>query len=418
MSDHLPFSNAHSHIFTSQHAPDYFLRTAIKNDWLARQIDKMVKKDGTRTALKSVDWILKFFSPNYRNTVRRYIEFVQIGTSATQEDVFNMESRAYMRLGDYRIVVLTQVLDYLDYNSTSNHKKIQTQVQEIIELKRNELYHDKLIPFLGIDPRMQGIDLLQWVTSHINKDVGFYGIKIYPAYGFFPFDVRLDPVWKWAAENDVPVMTHATRGGSFYLGTFDSIMNQGGFRIQSLNPNSSAMPRILNRISQLVNESDKSVKKNNETWCNVFGHPDNYIPVLEKYPSLKICLAHLGGANEVKLSAAQQLNPAIKTPYPGYLGGNWYTAILDLMTNFPNVYSDISYTLSDKDAMNIITTYFNNSPLIDKLLYGTDFYLTQQETTGDEPGLINIFLKDFSEAQISKLAYVNPDNYLRSAIQV
>jgi len=413
-----PFSNAHSHIFTAQCAPDYFLKTAIKNDTIAKLVDKLVQKSGTRAVLKAVDWILKLASPNYRNTVRRYIEFVEIGTSATQEDVFTKESTAYKRLGTYRIVALTQVLDFLDYNATSStHKKIQTQVQEVVQLKQNAAYHDVLVPFLGIDPRMQGINLLDWVSCYINRDKGFYGIKIYPAYGFFPFDVRLDAVWKWASDNNIPIMTHCTRGGSFYLGTFESIINCGGFTVPSLNPGSSAMASINNRIKTLATTADKTLKKNNKVWCNIFGHPENYIPVLEKYPNLKICMAHLGGADEIKRTIDPMPPTGIKPDYPDYMGGNWFITITDLMKRFPNVYSDISYTLSDDEAMKLVVKFFKDNPLTDKLLYGTDFYLTQQETKGDEPTLINTFLDKFSPEDVTKIAYTNPDNYLRSLMQ-
>ncbi|HLZ88227.1 MAG TPA: hypothetical protein VKQ52_13325, partial [Puia sp.] len=273
------FTNAHSHIFTVSDAPDYFLKTAIKSKWLAELVDKMLQKKGTRAVLQAIHWIIKPFSPNYRNTVERYIEFVEIGTSATQQEILDKESQAYSKVGTYRIVALTQVLDYLDYNQTSNHKKIQTQVEEVANLKRNALYQDRLYPFLGIDPRMQGTDLLQWVKKYVSKDYGFYGIKIYPAYGFFPFDNRLAPVWEWAAGEGIPVMSHSTRGGSFYLGNFSSILNSGGFVPQSLNPNSATMPAIKDRINSLV--KDGSVQKNNKVWCNIFGHIDNYRVVLE-----------------------------------------------------------------------------------------------------------------------------------------
>ena len=409
-----PFCNAHSHIFTVNDAPDYFLKTGIKSQWLAELVDKLVQKGGTRTVLSGLHWMIKLFSPNYRNTVERYIEFVEIGTSASQRDILNKQAGAYMRLGAYRIVVLTQVLDYLDYTQTSNHKNIQTQVQEVVELKRDALWQDRLCPFLGVDPRMQGIDLLKWVQQYINPDCGFYGIKIYPAYGFFPFDVRLDPVWNWAAGNGIPIMTHCTRGGSFYLGPFESILNSGGFRPQSLNPNSSAMPGIFNRITQLTGDAGMPYRRNNKVWCNIFGHPENYIPVLEKYPNLKLCLAHLGGSDEVNRTTPSGPKP----DYPDFMGGNWFPLVTQLMGRFANVYSDISYTLSDADALKIIVDYFRGEgkPYIGKLMYGTDFYLTQQETTGDEPDLITIFLQAFNQEEIYQLAFANPDGYLRSAV--
>jgi len=257
------------------------------------------------------------------------------------------------------------------------------------------------------------------VKKYISKDKGFYGIKIYPAYGFLPFDIRLDPIWKWAADNQVPVMTHCTRGGSFYLGTFDSVVNAGGFRPISLNPGSSAMPSILNRIATLVNSADSSLKRNNKVWCNIFGHPENYRPVLEKYPNLKICLAHLGGSDEVNRAGREDKGETPGKPdYPPYLGPNWYREVLRLMQDYANVYSDISYTLSDDKAMDIVTSYFSNSPLIERLMYGTDFYLTQVEDKGDEPDLITQFETKFQPEQIQLLAYRKSDNFLGSGIHL
>ncbi len=55
-------------------------------------------------------------------------------------------------------------------------------------------------------------------------------------------------------------------------------------------------------------------------------------------------------------------------------------------------------------------------PLIDKLLYGTDFYLTQQEEKGDEPDLENIFLSGFNEDEIQQVAYENTTLYLSSLV--
>jgi predicted TIM-barrel fold metal-dependent hydrolase len=413
----LPFCNAHSHIFTVNHAPDYFLRTGIHNDFLADTVSKLLQKGGTRAVMKALHWILKLTSPNYRNAVERYIEFVQIGSAATQGEVFNKEASAYTRLGAYRIVVLTQVLDYLDYDEASNHKRIQTQVEEIVELKRNALYHDRLLPFLGVDPRVQGVDLLEWVKYYVHKDRGFCGIKIYPAYGFFPFDIRLDPIWAWAEANDIPVMTHCTRGGSFYLGSFDSVLNRNGFQPQSLNPASPTMASITNRITQLVNNADRKLKKNNKVWCNIFGHPEHYRPVLEKYPRLKLCLAHLGGADEVRRTdpTARPSTPDY-APYP-YLGPNWYQEVVRLMKDFECVYSDISYTLSDEYAVPVILNTFRGSDLMNRLLYGTDFYLTQVEVKGDEPDLINTFLGSFNNGnEIKQLAYSNPAAFLQSAV--
>ena len=55
------FTNAHSHIFTVSHAPDYFLQTGIGNAALAEWVDKFLQKDGTRWAMKGFLWVYMLF---------------------------------------------------------------------------------------------------------------------------------------------------------------------------------------------------------------------------------------------------------------------------------------------------------------------------------------------------------------------
>src|SRR5579885_132300 len=137
------FTNAHSHIFTVNHAPDYFLKTAIKNTTLAEWVDKFLQKDGTRIVMKGFLKVYMIFaSKDKRSAIQRYIEFVEIGTSATQKDIYDQLSKNYTKFGTFKIIVLTQVLDYLDLERSSNHIKIQTQVEEVCGIKRNALYQN------------------------------------------------------------------------------------------------------------------------------------------------------------------------------------------------------------------------------------------------------------------------------------
>ena len=413
-----PFTNSHSHIFTANCAPDYFLKTAIHNTWAAEWVDRLVKKDGTRWVFGNVLKLMAFLSPSKRDIIRRYLEFVEIGTSASQTDIFDQLNRSYAAFQGHKIIVLTQVLDYLDLaNTSSTHMRIRAQVEEVRGIKRNAMYGQNIYPFLGLDSRQTGLDLLEdWVKFYIQPDEGFYGIKLYPAAGFFPFDERLEPIWTWAEEHQIPVMTHATRSGSFYLGTFESLLNSGVLQTSHLDPVQDAA--IIKRVASVI--ADTGIHKNNVTWCNVFGYPDNYEVVLRKHPRLKICLAHLGGSTEVNREGATG-----KSPFPDYMSDNWYTMIIALMQKYENVYSDISYTLSDATAVKKIASTFTpngpvdnvvGKPLLNKLLYGTDFYLTQQEQFGDEPDLQHSFLASFSAGQIQTMAYDNPANYLRSVI--
>jgi len=48
------------------------------------------------------------------------------------------------------------------------------------------------------------------------EDRRFSGFKIYPALGYFPFDDELLPIWRYAAENDIPITTHCIKGVIYY----------------------------------------------------------------------------------------------------------------------------------------------------------------------------------------------------------
>lgn len=59
------------------------------------------------------------------------------------------------------------------------------------------------------------------VTNEKGEDIGeakFSGLKIYPALGYYPFDPLLLPLWKYAADNNIPVLTHCVRGPMYYRG--------------------------------------------------------------------------------------------------------------------------------------------------------------------------------------------------------
>jgi uncharacterized protein len=65
---------------------------------------------------------------------------------------------------------------------------------------------DKLIGFLSLDPTQDGWQD-EMVAGH--RELGLRGIKLLSMYaGFFPNDERLDPLWKYASENALPVLLH------------------------------------------------------------------------------------------------------------------------------------------------------------------------------------------------------------------
>lgn len=393
------FTNSHIHIFSGQYAPDYYLRVALPGwlDWSAPYVKTFLEGKGGRFITLMVS---KLFGEKKRRLMQRYIEFIRIGTSASQEEVLQKVMQTYNHLGNVRFIPLSLNMDHMDVETRSYHSQIDSQLKDLERLKG--IYPDALYPFVSVDPRHTVRDHLVWLKHYLRPDGAFYGIKLYPSKGFFPFDPRLDSVYAWAEENEIPIMTHCTRSGSFYIG---KLPKQVFPNPPSLNPSAPEMASIYKRIQCVID--DKKVHKHNDQWCNIYTHPESYMPVLRKYPKLKLCFAHLGGINEV--------NPFSGYSVKDYLGPNWYSLLKTLLTDpaYPNIYADISYTLSDSKALQII----QSQVATDRLLYGTDFYMTEQEET-HEPGLLTNFNKIFGNPiDQQKMAYSNPVTYLKSKIK-
>ncbi|MFM7854660.1 MAG: amidohydrolase family protein [Flammeovirgaceae bacterium] len=360
----------------------------------------------TKAGRGIIHGLYKIFSKksgNNRSEVDKYVAFLDVGTNATQLEVFQTAFEAGKIFDPaVRIVGLTMNMDHMDSQPSKRQISFKTQLDQVIEIKR--YYPTNFFPFLGIDPRQAGgNELVRWARPYFESGAVtkegkvfpyFSGLKLYPALGFFPFDPRLEEIYRYAEENNLPVMTHCTRVGSQYIG--DQIENLIPDSPAMMNPDNPASARAKQAIEQRIRDyKNKGWIKNsrigdNDLACDLFGHPENYIPVLEKFPNLKICLAHMGGSNEViksmdsksKLDQIRQLDPL-----------SWFEHIQLMMKKYPNLYTDISYTLSDFDSKDpqvleatetfLETPVDANDPskgkLGERVLFGTDFFMTEQE---------------------------------------
>lgn len=395
-----PFINCHVHLFNSNCAPDYYFRMVLPKalDPFANLIKAFLEKKTTRWVVQAALWTAIKVRGGDTSALSRYLEFVKIGSAASQADVFNQIRPSYNQIDKVRYIALTLNMDHMaHYNST--HPPIDSQLREIIDLKKT--YPDNLFPFISLDPRHLGDpdQLLAWMQQYMNNHKFFYGIKIYPAKGFFPFDPALDKIYAFAETNQIPIMTHCTRVGSYYIDTIDrSCVNENA---PTLNNNPALMDPIRSRIRSLL--ADVKTCKDNKIWCNIFTHPEHYLPVLEKYPDLKLCFAHYGGDKEVNRTTASD--------YPAYLSPNWHDLINQYLRTYPNVYTDISYTLSNADALKKIKPLIA-SEIGHKILFGTDYYMVQQENP--EKQVLGQAIDILGGLDMDKIARDNADNYLRS----
>jgi predicted TIM-barrel fold metal-dependent hydrolase len=358
----------------------------------------------------------------------RYLSFMQVGGKSSQREIFELA----LEIGKHhdpaiRLVALTLNMDHMD-SIKDVRKSFETQLEEIRDIKR--YYPDHFFPFLGVDPyHKSGKDLKEWAQK--NLEYGFlrgdkpypyfYGIKIYPAHGFFPFDRKLEQLYGFAEMYDIPIMTHCTRSGSMYIGDNiqDRIMKNPSMILPAGNQRAvDAGKKILERIERFYQAGlvRNNSLGNNINACNLFSHPENYIPVLEKFPGLKLCLAHMGGTTE--FLPDEKVSENVKKLRKLEQSGKWLDVIRNMMHQYPNLYTDVSYTLSDFDKKDIVDLLIgflgdpnNPNALGHRVLFGTDYFMTEQEKK--ELDLYAILLNnDRLNPWADLLTRVNPARYM------
>lgn len=76
-----------------------------------------------------------------------------------------------------------------------------THVAEVVRASQGQA-----IGFLSLDPTVKG-----WEDElrHGHQDLGLQGVKLMPMYaGFYPHDSKLDPLWRYCVQHDLPVLLH------------------------------------------------------------------------------------------------------------------------------------------------------------------------------------------------------------------
>jgi predicted TIM-barrel fold metal-dependent hydrolase len=433
----LPFTNVHTHVFNSECAPDRFLR--ILPVGFVRKYPGLIKgaldSKGGRKLIHGLFKVLSGRESNKRKELDKYIAFLDAGTDVSQMRVFET-ALATGKLYDssVRIVGLTMNMDYMDSQPSKKQISFLTQLELVKDIKR--YYPTNFFPFLGIDARHKsGQDLVDWakpyfesgVVHHATKKVYpyFAGLKLYPALGFFPFDTKLEALYKYAEAHDIPVMTHCTRVGSQYIGAkIESLISKDpDMIIAPGNANAlAAQKSIYDRIGRFYQKGwvKNSDLGENDYACDLFGHPENYVPLLEAFPKLKICVAHMGGSNEIVSKIPNKDLEEIRRVD----GVSWFDKTVEMMKKYPNLYTDVSYTLADfandkVDVLKQVTTKlleekdnFGN-PLANRVLFGTDFFMTEQEKRESE---LYSSTKEKLKKYFEQITRVNPQEFLRQPL--
>lgn len=401
------FYNTHSHIFNFKCVPTGFL-----SNYLPRAVANLL---GTLLRVAPVAWVLsRVMRLIPVDMVKKYQAFLSVGIRNSPQSVFEDMLTAYDNRTDVGIVVLPMNFDYMGGGNAP--AKYNTQLKMVEDVKRK--YPNQCFPFLAIDPRMgTSQSILQFVKSNFEPFRGYHGIKLYPSLGFYPFDKRLEEMYKYAEENQIPIMTHCTRFGAFFAGK--AVPPDLLDFTNSFNPTPESAARHTQDFYSNLNKLKPADA------CDAFLDPMNYYDVLSKFKKLKLCFAHYGGDREIVkfVNSNPQQQGTLARGYNN--DSSWYFIIKEFMQLFENVYADISYTLFDtkpddkvvktvRDDLSVLTAAAGSTKAIgNKILFGTDYFMTLQEK--DEKSLYTDFRNELSSPALwQNLVYYNNKDFLSS----
>lgn len=221
-------------------------------------------------------------------------------------------------------------------------------------------YRKTILPFIAIDPNNPDAykyflsafikDYNQTGISALDNSVPFVGVKLYPVLGYSPLDPVLLDIYQVCEAKKIPITTHC---GGLRTRTNKRKVEIGQRRLQD--------GRVVDS-KKVVDVSSKAKSK------AVFVDPLHWQRVALEFPRLKLNLAHFGDNNEWAKYHKNTNDPK-----------NFVFKTLKMIEQFPNVYADISYAYFEEMNRIKMAAMMKTDRYKNKILYGSDFYLTEVE---------------------------------------
>ncbi|MGC9344799.1 MAG: amidohydrolase family protein [Bacteroidales bacterium] len=357
------FFDVHAHIFNYQDVPNGFLgiRLPFNVRFLTKMehlLHRLINKTDT-DKLSNLAYFIEFFRTKTSKETTQKIESYYPGV---------------------KLVFCPLMMDM----AHGINGKIQDPYNEQIEKMktiRDEFPH-QILPFFAADPNNPEMyDNFIKVFSD-EKDYQFNGVKIYPSLGYLPSHPELMKIFEICAEKKIPVTAHCA--SAIVHASKKTIRNIKGWHYE---PGKGFVDTPI----------DKRFRRKPE-YAEFFNHPRNWMPVLEKFPNLKLNLAHFGGDDQWE-------------NFMKGAGDSWVSRIIDLMQRFPNVYSDFSCTLHDRSlSLQLKKLITDNALIASRVLYGSDYYMIVKE--GHFRSLKINFTTLMGDDIMNMIAVENPKKFL------
>lgn len=268
------------------------------------------------------------------------------------------------------------------------------QVADMKGLKKT--FGKKIFPFMSFDPRRLGN--LDGIKENVGAGKPFHGVKIYAPLGFsaaHPALMAPGGLYEYCVLNDIPVIAHCSCPG---MPTMNDKLHvvAGSWVFKS---DGDAVPTDDGKCSKYNNgkieqlTKDETVDFSDSGSCKkslYFNHPDIWEVVLNKYPNLRIDLAHFGGDSTA-----------------------WRNKIAGMISSgkYPNLYTDLSCQDSEVVMQKIKQCYDVSDQVKRRLMFGSDFtILAMYQDLGEFVNMVNgIFEMD----KHSDIYYENAKQFLK-----
>jgi predicted TIM-barrel fold metal-dependent hydrolase len=404
--------------------------------------------------------------PQTKELLKRYINIGRFSFHVEQSENYKRLRNQYP--DDTGFIVLPMDMEYMGAGPLKKGYRYRDQMAALATIKKNSSYSHRFFPFVFADPRRMRAepDYFAYTLDQDRKVVlkdcfvrqyieehRFSGFKIYPALGYYPFDYTLLPLWKYAADNGLPLLTHCIRGNIFYRGAktkewdyhpiFQQAAGKGEYG-RLLLPEMKNIDFINNFTHPLnylclVEEEilRKWVAKGSPEIRQLFGYTDEQTKLGSDLSQLKICFGHFGGEDEWKrfmeFDRDNHSSQLIKKPHKGvdflynekgeaipgkieqlWRDADWYTIIASMMLQYDNLYGDLSYILHDPEILPLLYRTLQNKKLRERTLFGTDFYVVRNHKS--EKQMLAEMQSLLSEPDFDCIARGNPVNYLRNSL--
>jgi hypothetical protein len=401
---------------------------------------------------------------NFLVLLSRYLNIGRFANYKSSSSIFEKLSNQYPE--GSRLIVLPMDMEFMEAGKLNSEGSFKKQMNSLYELKNSPTFGKYIEPFLFVDPRrtqVEGQPFFKWknanngiaeLESCFVKDYletkNFSGIKIYPALGYYPFEEVLLPLWKYAADHQIPIMTHCIRGTIFYRGekkkewnyhtVFKEVIKKDDYKDlllpQTKNVDfSTNFTHPLNYLCLVEEQLLRVLVSKCSTEIKIlFGFTNCETKMSYDLSHLKICFGHYGGDDEwrnyfekdrdvygsqlnkkpthgITFIKGDTLNESYGVLENIWKFADWYSIISSMILQYDNLYADISYIIHERDIFPLLKQTLKNDKLKVKVLFGTDFYVVRNHNSEKE--LFSNAVALLNEQEFDFIARENPLNYLK-----